>query len=829
MKIDLNKIALYPVLLLSLLFLTNCSKDIEAFTGNIIGNVTDAETGAPLDKAIVTISPTGQSTQTTADGHYDFLDLQAQAYVVTASKSNYNTENKNIVVEIGKDNRLDFALRPSRPVLEINQETMDFGNDATSLTLNIKNKGFAKLNWQISEDITWLSCTPTSGELSPDASKGVVVNVDRTGLEVGQHSQTIAIVSDGGNAVVRVKVSVRGMTVNVSPQELDFGTTTSTLPLTLSGDNSVTYTLTPSNDWIIPNKTSGTFSKTENIIVAVNRTDHAEGQYEGNLSLRVGEHSKNIPVRMTILAKEAPTTTLLQVNNITSSSATFKGAIVSIGSSKVNNYGFCWGKTENPDILNSEYCNFGDCSNAVDMTYNASPLEANTTYFVRAYAENNEGISYSNQLKFTTEKPEQAPVVETGETVSIKSSEAEIKGKIVEVGDKKGILQYGHVWSRMPEPTINNQKTELGTTSATGPYISTLSGLEPNTAYHVRAYATNSIGTSYGEAITITTTPDIVTLTTTPASNIIHNSATVGGSISYLGGHTIVERGVCWSTDQNPTIKNSFTASTETTNRFSVRLEGLQELTQYHARAYVVTQTNDVYYGNNISFSTTHEIHLAQADETKISNIGTTSASFSSTILSDGDGNIADCGFCYARTPNPTVDNTKVSCGKRMGTFYANIKNLNENTTYYVRAYVVNEAGIAYGAESNFATLEILPPTLSAITINKVTHKSTSLQAEILSEGNGTISDCGFVYSINPNPGLTHHKVSCSTSLTMATRIDALLANTTYYVRAYATNEKGTTFSEEISFTTKEQPKGSSIDVNDGYETENDWDKNDNK
>jgi hypothetical protein len=164
-----------------------------------------------------------------------------------------------------------------------------------------------------------------------------------------------------------------------------------------------------------------------------------------------------------------------------------------------------------------------------------------------------------------------------------------------------------------------------------------------------------------------------------------------------------------------------------------------------------------------------------------------------------------------------------------MGTFYANVKNLNENTTYYVRAYVVNEAGIAYGAESNFATLEILPPTLSAITINKVTHKSTSLQAEILSEGNGTISDCGFVYSINPNPGLTHHKVSCGTSLTMATRIDALLANTTYYVRAYATNEKGTTFSEEISFTTKEQPKGSSIDVNDGYETENDWDKNNNK
>ena len=160
-----------------------------------------------------------------------------------------------------------------------------------------------------------------------------------------------------------------------------------------------------------------------------------------------------------------------------------------------------------------------------------------------------------------------------------------------------------------------------------------------------------------------------------------------------------------------------------------------------------------------------------------------------------------------------------------MGKFLATVKELHENTTYYVRAYVTNEAGTAYGEEVNFATLEILPPTLTAVTVKTVTHRSATLTAEVLSEGNGNISESGFVFSINPNPGLTNHKVSCGTSLSLSGRAESLLPNTTYYIRAFATNEKGTAFGEESSFTTKEEPEGSSIEVDGGYDSENDWDK----
>lgn len=823
-----NRLTALTTLLLSVIVLTNCSKDIESFTGNLFGTVTDRITGEPLKGANVTLTPLGKSTLTGSDGHYGFMDIDAQEYTVTVSKENYNTDNKNVQVNVGGDSRLDFALHSSQPKLEVDQQTLDFGNEYTTLTLNIKNTGFATLSWEISEDITWLSCVPTSGELASGASKGVVINVDRNGMKIGDYNQTIAITSNGGNAVIRVNMSVQGMAVDVSPQELDFGTTTSALQLTMSGGDNVSYTLTPSNDWILPSKTAGIFSKTENIIVAVERNNHAEGNYEGRLSLKVGEHSKDIPVRMTVLAKTKPSTTMLSVDDVTDASATFKGAIISVGSSRVTKYGFCWGKHENPELSNAESCNFGDSQSAVDINYTANLLEANTTYYVRVYAENSEGISYSNQLRFRTDEKTQKPEVKTGAADKISSSQAEVSGNILKVGDKGGITQYGHVWARTANPTVDNQKTLMGSTTVTGGFVSTLTGLEPNVTYHVRAYATNSIGTSYGEDVTFNTLPDIVTLTTTAARDIIHNAATAGGSISDYGGNIIAERGVCWSTDKNPTINDKRNASQEATERFSVRLEGLDELTAYHARAYVITKDDVAYYGNDITFSTTHEIHLPVADATTVDNIGTTSATFHSSVLSDGDGNISDCGFCYSRIPNPTVDDEKLSCGKRMGKFVVTVKELTENTTYYVRSYVTNEAGTSYGEEVNFATLEILQPTLSAVTVKSVTHRSAILTADVLSEGNGTVSESGFVYSINPNPGLTNHKVSCGSSLSLSGRAESLLPNTTYYIRAFATNEKGTAFGEESSFTTKEEPEGSSIEVDEGYDHENDWDKKSN-
>lgn len=819
-----RKTTLILLCLSSLLILTGCSKDIISFTGNLLGTITDAISGEPISGVEVLIEPSGTSVRTGANGHYEFSNLEAKEYTVYISKTNYQSDQKKIMVTMGLDNRLDFVMTPSQPKLEVLQKVLDFGNESTTLTLGIKNIGHAVLNWQISEDISWLSCLPASGRLQPEESVGIVINVNRNGMAAGDYSQTFGITSNGGIIDVKVNMSVQGMSVSVSPNELDFGSTNSTMQLTMSGGNNVSYTLTPSNDWIIPNKTSGVFSKSENIIVAVDRANRSEGNYEGSLSLRVGEHSSEIPVRMNIVAKEYPAVNLLSVDNITSTGATFKGAIVRIGSSRVIKHGFCWSKQENPELDTAESCNFGDCTNAKDMTYTTNILESSTTYYVRAYAENSEGISYSNQYRFTTEEADQKPEVETGTAQNIQSRQAEFSGKILKIGTKEGITQHGHVWGRTPSPTIDNQRTQLGSTNVTGGYISALTALEPNVTYYVRAYATNSIGTSYGDDVTFTTSYDVVTLTTTAASNITHNSATIGGSISSEGGNTIIERGVCWSVDGNPTINNVRKSTESVAARYDVRIDGLSELTTYHARAYVITSNDKVYYGNDITFSTTHEIQLPRADVTTVDNIGVTFATFHSSVLGDGDGNISDCGFCYSYASNPTINDSKISCGKKTASFMATAKDLKENTTYYVRSYVTNEAGTAYGEEVNFATLEILVPTLSPVTVKSVTHRSASFVAQILSANNGTISDAGFVYSTNHNPGLTNHRISVGTNSDMSIRVNELSPKTTYYVRAYAVNEKGVNFSEETSFTTDDEPEGSNIETG-GYDEEHNWNK----
>ena len=162
----IKKTILFICSLLLIQLFSTCSKDIEPITGNLFGTITDRVSGEPLKDVNVTLTPSGKSAKTGSDGHYEFRDLESQQYSVSVSKANYRTDNKNVMVEVGKDSRLDFALRPSLPQLEVDHQTLDFGNESTTLTLNIKNTGFAALTWEISEDIPWLSCSPTSSTSS---------------------------------------------------------------------------------------------------------------------------------------------------------------------------------------------------------------------------------------------------------------------------------------------------------------------------------------------------------------------------------------------------------------------------------------------------------------------------------------------------------------------------------------------------------------------------------------------------------------------------------------------------------------------------------------
>jgi len=165
------------------------------------------------------------------------------------------------------------------------------------------------------------------------------------------------------------------------------------------------------------------------------------------------------------------------------------------------------------------------------------------------------------------------------------------------------VTARGVCWSTSPSPTITSNHTSDGT--GTGSFVSNITGLTAGTIYYVRAYATNSVGTSYGDQLTFTTTTILLaTVTTNPVTNIKNNSATCGGNVTSDGGSGVTERGVCWNTSGNPTTGVSHTHNGSGTGTFTSYLTGLKRNTRYYVRAYA-TNANGTSYGNQQTFRTT--------------------------------------------------------------------------------------------------------------------------------------------------------------------------------------------------------------------------------
>ena len=196
-----------------------------------------------------------------------------------------------------------------------------------------------------------------------------------------------------------------------------------------------------------------------------------------------------------------------------------------------------------------------------------------------------------------------APTVSTTAISAITSTSASSGGNVTADGGAS-VTARGVCWSTSANPTTANSKTANGT--GTGTFTSSITGLTAGTTYNVRAYATNSVGTSYGSNVTFTatsTSSSAPTVTTTAISAITSTSATSGGNITADGGASVTARGVCWSTTANPTTANSKTTNGSGTGTFTSSITGLTASATYNVRAYA-TNSAGTSYGSNISFTT---------------------------------------------------------------------------------------------------------------------------------------------------------------------------------------------------------------------------------
>lgn len=257
------------------------------------------------------------------------------------------------------------------------------------------------------------------------------------------------------------------------------------------------------------------------------------------------------------------------------------------------------------------------------------------------------------------------------------------------------------------------------------------------------------------------------TVATNEPTEITATSALCGGEVTNDGGAEVTARGVCWSTEQNPTLENSFTTDGNGVGAYQSGLYDLAQNTTYYVRAYAANSEGTA-YGEEKSFTTLlinddNEgdedndgdnnddedngdedndgdndgedngdedndgdnngdddggdedndgdeiiIELPSVATNDIVEITETSAVCGGEVTNDGGAEVIARGVCWSLNQNPTINDSHTADGSGMGLFASNLLDLSQNTTYYVRAYATNSEGTAYGEEKSFTTLEVI-------------------------------------------------------------------------------------------------------------------------
>ena len=471
---------------------------------------------------------------------------------------------------------------------------------------------------------------------------------------------------------------------------------------------------------------------------------------------------------------------------VTSTTITISGNITDDGGDAILDRGVVYGLNPNPTITDGKVSS-GTGIGTFNSTING--LTPGKTYYVRTYATNGQGTAYGDQVTVTTTAI--LAVVTTTAATAITSTGATSGGNVPNDGGSP-VTARGICWGTAQTPTIAlATKTTDGT--GTGTFVSAITGLTPGTTYYARAYATNTIGTSYGDQITIAATAILATITTTAANSVTAATASSGGTIASDGGSAITARGICWSTAQNPTIALATKTSDGTgTGTFTSSIAGLIPNTTYYVKAYATNSVGTA-YGTEITFKTLADAPTVATNS--ITTIAATTASGGGNVTLDNGSAVTARGICWSTSQNPTISlSTKTSDGTGTGSFTSSITGLTAVTTYYVRAYATNGISTSYGTQVTFTTLANLP-TVTTASLTNITSLSATGGGTVVSDGGATVTERGLCWGTSQLPTISNSKLAIGAGLgTFTGSITGLQAGLPYYVRAYATNSSGTAY-----------------------------------
>ena len=300
-----------------------------------------------------------------------------------------------------------------------------------------------------------------------------------------------------------------------------------------------------------------------------------------------------------------PTVSAVKFTDTVGTTVSMTASVISDGGADVEERGVCWSEQPQHPTVSSDTARGG--AGLGDFTISHA-LTPGRTYYVRAYATNSVGTAYGAEVTFVMPN---IPTVTTSEVSNIAATTATTGGNVTSDGGLT-VTARGVCWSTSSNPTIENDTTiNLNLNgSNVGSFVSNLTSLTPSETYHVRAYATNSVGTAYGDEVSFTTTSLVPPTVTTGAvnlnvttANVITVTATCEGDVTDEGTDAVTARGVCWSISQNPTVDDSLTTDNGSgTGSFTCNITGFNASTTYYVRAYA-TNSAGTAYGNQVVFT----------------------------------------------------------------------------------------------------------------------------------------------------------------------------------------------------------------------------------
>ena len=189
-------------------------------------------------------------------------------------------------------------------------------------------------------------------------------------------------------------------------------------------------------------------------------------------------------------------------------------------------------------------------------------------------------------------------------------------------------------------------------------------------------------------------------VTTAEVSGITISTAVCGGNVTIDKYSEVRERGVCYSTSENPTISDNIKSATPASGAYTVELTGLQMNTTYYVRAYATTDAG-ISYGEVKSF-TTANIGVITSD---VTNITSNKATCGGKVIANSEGNIFR-GIYWGTSADYIHNIMMYPATDGADEYTVELTGLKPNTTYYVKAYATFNNNEYYGEVKSFTTLD---------------------------------------------------------------------------------------------------------------------------